>query len=168
MLKELRLAVMRQWEDLSPERKPALRRSDAPGYLLATDAPKVLSATDTDVFAARLTALGWQMDRKGDWLWLDAPVPVPEEVPDAWTGETGCCVSILRRAESHQQAPCDEETREWIRLIVKAAEKGGDALHRTAGELHGCLAEKLRLKSPLPTLLIPYLNAAAKEANLSC
>lgn len=160
MLRALRARVNAVLADTPVRRRPALRRSDAPDALLATDLPFAAEEEAAAAFVTRLTAEGWRIrPAENGWLLLDADVPVPEEnAPDAAPGECGCCLSILSR-----RAAEDGLAREWIRALVKAAEAGEKPFERCCGQLHAYLAELLRLHQPLPGSLLPYLRRAAHD-----
>lgn len=146
------------WAELAvtpAARKPALRRSDDPEALLATDLPLIADAAAVEAFLSRMTARGWRVWRAGDWLLLDAEVPPPESgEPAAPGGEPGCCVSLLMR---HPEGAPD---RALIRAVAKAAEEGYPALERLCGRLHAAWAAALREHRDLPGGLLPYLCRA--------
>ena len=158
MLSALRAQVNAELLRLEVNRRPALRRSDDPEALLATDLPLAASAETAEGFVRRLRELGWRVWMAANgWLLLDADVPLPEAAPaeEDVTGECGCCLSILaRHAEENGLAA------EWLRTIVKAAEAGEKPFGRCCGQLHAYLAELLRLHQPLPGKLLPYLKRA--------
>ncbi|MCH5287180.1 MAG: hypothetical protein J1E43_07140 [Christensenellaceae bacterium] len=155
MLTALRKDVQAVLERTPTARRPALRRSDDPDALLATDLP--LTADDQAVaeFIARMNALGWHVWRQGGWLLMDAEVPLPDcagtEPPE---GEAGCCISLLLR---HPEGEAD---RRAIRAVVKAAESGPSALERLCAGLHETWAAALREHRKLPGGLLPYLCRA--------
>lgn len=160
MLRALRARVNAVLADTPVRRRPALRRSDAPDALLATDLPFAAEEAAVTAFVTRLTAEGWRIrPAENGWLLLDADVPVPEaaEAVDA-PGECGCCLSILARHEQ-EDGPADE----WLRAVVKAAEAGEKPFGRCCGQLHAYLAELLRLHQPLPGSLLPCLRRAAHD-----
>ena len=75
MLRELRAQVNALLADTPVRRKPALRRSDAPGALLATDLPHAADEAATADFIARAEAAQWSVRRaENGWLLLDKPV----------------------------------------------------------------------------------------------
>ena len=155
MLTALRRTVQAALEELPVTRRPALRRSDDPQALLATDLPLTTDAGTVARFVARLEADGWRVCRRGDWLLLDADVPVPPwEIPAVLDGEAGCCISLLLRH------PGDEADRTVLREIVKAAESGRTALERLCARLHAEWAAALREHRNLPGGLLPYLCRA--------
>lgn len=137
-------------------RRPALRRSDTPEALLATDLPFAAEDGAVAGFIARAEAAGWQVRRaENGWLLLDKEVPVPQaEIPLGAQGPCGRCISVLAR---HQEAG---DARVWIRRIVTAQEAGERPLERSCSQLHRALAEMLRLRQPLPGALLPYLAQA--------
>ncbi|MGN0793076.1 MAG: hypothetical protein ACI4MG_01235 [Aristaeellaceae bacterium] len=156
MLKALRLQVNTALQSVPARRKPALRRSDAPDALLATDLPLAADANAVAAFIRALTGAGWRV-WQGDngWLLLDVPVPAPEHAPDADAdGECGCCLTLLTRH------PDTADATELIRLAVKAADAGRKPFERLCAWLHGELAVRLRRKEPLPGALRPYLARA--------
>lgn len=156
MLRQLRRQVNDALAAVPVRRKPALRRSDAPDALLATDLPLAAEREAVSAFTACMTALGWRVwSAANGWLLMDAPVPTPDTtgcvLPE---GECGCCVSLLlRHAEGGDAA-------DMIRAVVKAAEAGYLPFERLCGQLHGQLAAMLRLHQPLPAALLPYLYRA--------
>ena len=158
MLRALRARVNAALAEVPVRRKPALRRSDAPDALLATDLPHAAEAEAVAAFVARMTAEGWRIrTAENGWLLLDADVPLPEAAPaeEDVPGECGCCLSILAR-----HAEEDGPAAEWLRTIIRAAEAGEKPFERCCGQLHAYLAELLRLHQPLPGILLPYLKRA--------
>lgn len=136
-------------------RKPALRRSDDPEALLATDLPIIADGAAVETFSARMTARGWRVWRRGDWLLLDAEVPAQAVRQLAeLCGEPGCCVSLLMR---HPQGELDKAD---VRSLAKAAESGRPALERLCRGWHAAWAAALREHRNLPGGLLPYLCRA--------
>lgn len=155
MLTALRREVQAALEETPSARKPALRRSDDPGALLATDLLLTTTEEAVEDFVARMNGQGWQVWRRGDWLLLDKEPPVPDNaVPEPLKGEAGCCVSLLLR---HPGGGVD---REAVRAVVKAAEQGQPALERLCAELHESWAAALREHRTLPGGLLSYLCRA--------
>lgn len=155
MLTALRREVQKALTETPAARQPALRRSDDPEALLATDLPLIADSGAAEAFAVRMTARGWRVWRAGDWLLLDAEVPVPEtEVPAGASGEPGCCVSLLAR---HRNEKADKAA---VRALVKAAESGRPSLERLCGRLHAEWAAALREHGDLPGGVLPYLCRA--------
>ena len=155
MLTPLRRGMQTLLAAVPVRRKPALRRSDAPEALLATDLP--LAAEDAAVadFTALAEKAGWTVMRRGDWLLLDHPVDAPDcPVPAELPGEAGCCLSLLVR-HGGDDAPAED-----IRTLVKALDAGGNALERLCAAWHRDWAARLRRHEPLPGGLIPYLCGA--------
>ena len=152
MLKALRAQVQTVLYAVPARRKPALRRSDEPDALLATDLTLIAQEADVAAFVQTMAAQGWRTRLHNGWLLLDAPVPVPEaEMPRQLAGECGCCISLLARH------PDDGPAEAAIRALVKAADAGRAYVERLCGQLHGELAVSLRRRSPLPGALLPYL-----------
>ncbi len=142
------------------KRKPALRRSDLPDALFATDLPLVAEAEAVAAFCAQMAQMGWRTGMHNGWLTLDAPIPVPEHViPAAPAGECGCCISLLLR---HPDAAPAED---FIRAVVKAADAGRQPFERLCMSLHGEFAARLRQHAPLPGALLPYLCHAYQMLN---
>ena len=157
MLKLMREQVSAVMAQLTLNRRPALRRSDAPHALLATDLPLAAAPEAADLFLRQMKALGWQVTPSPNgWLLLDAPVPAPEQtdVPGDASGECGCCIAVLTRHPDAGDAAAE------IRALVKAAEAGRQPFERLCSRLHGALAEKLRRHEELPGALLPYLCRA--------
>lgn len=156
MMKTLRAEVNGVLMSVSCRRKPALRRSDEPEALLATDLPLAADAGAVGEVIQRLTALGWRIwPAENGWLLLDAPVPPPKTVPPStMQGECGCCIALLARH------PEDGDARGLIRSAVKAEEAGRQYFDRFCARLHGELAARLRRHEPLPGGLLPYLCRA--------
>ena len=155
MLTALRAEVSAALLETPSARRPALRRSDDPEALLATDLPLVADGEAVAVFEARLTAMGWRVSKAGDWLLMDVDVPMPETgMPAELIGEAGCCVSLLARH------PNDRTDRAAIRAVVKAVERGEAALERLCARLHAEWAAALREHRDLPGGLLPYLCRA--------
>lgn len=158
MLRALRREVQALLASVSSQRKPALRRTDDPGALLATDLPGIAQPEAVEAFAAELEAWGWRAWQRDGWLLLDRPVPVPEWAwPEAYPGEWGCCLWLLR-LHPGQEAPAGH-----IRALVKAQEQGREQVERLCRAWHGEFALLLRQHQPLPGGLAPYLCAAMKE-----
>lgn len=141
--------------DVPAQRKPALRRSEDPEALLATDLPLAAHAAAVEAFVRQMSNHGWRIREKQNWLLLDVDVPVPRFSPVQAKGELGCCISLLTR---HGGSGAPKET---IRAIVKAVEAG--TLERLCLRLHREWAELLRLHQPLPGGLKPYLCRAARD-----
>ncbi len=156
MLTALRAEVNALLAATPVRRKPALRRSDAPDALLATDLPFAADADAAADFIERAASAGWRVrTAENGWLLLDRDVPVPADaIPAEAPGECGCCLSLLARH------PQDGDAGEMIRRVVKAQEAGWRTFERLCGQLHAELAEMLRLHEPLPGALIPYLAYA--------
>lgn len=156
MLSALRAQVNAELLRLEVNRRPALRRSDDPEALLATDLPLASSAETAEGFVRRLRELGWRVwPGRNGWLLLDAPVSAPEPATNCVpAGECGCCVSILRRH------PDEGDASGMIRALVKAADAGRQPFERLCSQLHGQLAALLRRHEPLPSALLPYLCQA--------
>ena len=158
MLTLLRTQVQSALYAVPARRKPALRRSDAPDALFATDLPLVAESAAVEAFRADMAARGWHSKLRNGWLILDAPVPVPEYVlPKDLAGECGCCISLLLRHPG--SAPAEK----YIRIVVKAAEAGRQPFERMCGQLHGEFAARLRRHEPLPGALLPYLCRAMNQ-----
>lgn len=156
MLRALRAEVNALLAQTQVQRRPALRRSEAPGALLATDLPFAAPAQAVEDFIARAGSAGWRISRADNgWLLLDKPVPAPDTpVAQAAEGECGCCLSLLSRH------PEDGAAEELIREVVRAEEAGVRAFERCCRELHARLAAMLRRRQPLPGALLPYLAHA--------
>ena len=155
MLTVLRQRMQAVLYAVPAKRKPALRRSDAPDALFATDLPLIAEADAVRSFKEDMEAQGWTVRELNGWLTLDAPVPVPDcTIPEAAAGECGCCISLLLR---HRE---DAPAKDYIRAAVKAAEAGKLPFERLCGQLHGEFAARLRSHQPLPGHLIPYLCRA--------
>ena len=159
MLTPLRAEARAALDRMAVRRKPALRRSEDPGALLATDLPLAADAAAVEAFTKEMEARGWQVWRAANWLLLDKAVPAPpmEAVPGACPGELGCCISLLAR---HSEGAADAAD---IRALVKAAESGSPALERLCGQLHAEWAAALREHRSLPGGLLPYLCRAAEQ-----
>lgn len=155
MLTALRHQVQAALYTVSAKRKPALRRSDEPDALLATDLPLIAEEPEVAAFVQVMAAQGWRTRPHRGWLLLDAPVPVPEEdMPQCLTGECGCCITLLTRHAG------DAPAELYIRAAVKAAEAGKQYFERLCSQLHGDFAVRLRRHEPLPGALLPYLIRA--------
>lgn len=155
MLSQMRSQVRSVLEGVPARRKPALRRSDAPDALLATDLPLIAPSDAVEAFRADMSVLGWHTALRNGWLTLDAPVPPPDAaIPASFAGECGCCISLLLRHP--ETAPAED----FIRAVVKAADAGFIPLERLCVQLHAEFAARLRMHAPLPGALLPYLCAA--------
>lgn len=155
MLTALRRQVQSALYAVPAKRKPALRRSDAPDALLATDLPLIAEKPAVAAFVQTMAAQGWRTRLHRGWLLLDAPVPVPEaDMPQCLPGECGCCISLLTRHAD------DAPAEAYIRAAVKAAEAGEKYLERLCSQLHADFAARLRRHEPLPGALLPYLCRA--------
>lgn len=159
MLSVLRAEVNVLLAKTPVRRKPALRRADAQGALLATDLPHAADDTATADFIARAELSAWQVSRaENGWLLLDKPVPAPQTtIPALAEGECGCCISLLARH------PEDGTAAEMIRECVRAEEAGKQTFERFCGSLHARLAAMLRQHQPLPGALLPYLAHAYRN-----
>lgn len=152
MLTALRRQVQATLYAVPAKRKPALRRSDAPDALFATDLPLIAGADAVEVFRTEMQRQGWRLGEQKGWLTLDAPVPPPDmTVPDGLAGECGCCISLLLRHP--EEAPAED----CIRRVAKAADAGRMPFERLCTQLHGEFAVRLRRQEPLPGALLPYL-----------
>ena len=155
MLTALRQQVQAVLYAVPAKRKPALRRSDAPDVLFATDLPLIAEAEAVAAFIADMQKQGWTILERNGWLTLDKAVSVPEyTIPDVPAGECGCCISLLLR---HREAAPAED---YIRAVAKAAEAGRLPFERLCAQLHGEFAIRLREHQPLPGALLPYLCRA--------
>lgn len=160
MLTALRQQVQSVLYAVPAKRKPALRRSDAPDALFASDLPLIAEEGAVTAFCNDLAAIGWRTDMRNGWLVLDRPVPAPEaSVPADMAGEAGCCISLLMR---HTDAAPAEDL---IRLVVKAADAGKTPFERVCRQLHEEFAVRLRQHEALPGALLPYLCHACLAFN---
>ena len=156
MLTALRQEVQQLLAAVPTSRRPALRRSDEADALFATDLPFL---ADTADFCRLAEKHGWRTRMHGGWLLLDKlpnPPMMPDEIPDA-PGELGCCLSLLIRH------PDDAADDRLLRALLKSADAGGQALEKYCRALHRDLAACLRMHTPLPGHLLPYLCRAAEE-----
>ena len=71
MLTPLRREMQALLATVPVRRKPALRRSDAPEALLATDLPLAAEEAAVADFTALAENAGWTVLRRGDWLLMD-------------------------------------------------------------------------------------------------
>lgn len=138
-------------------RAPALRRSQSPEALLATDLPSLVTAEALLAFMAQAENRGWRVWEENGWLLLDHPVEAPNARPRPLTGEAACCLSLLLR---HPDGDAPETD---IRALVKAAEAGSAQVQRLCAAWHRAFAARLRRHEPLPSGLVPYLYAAFDE-----
>lgn len=136
-------------------RRAALRRSDLPDALFATDLPLLAQEDDLSAMIAVEVQQGWRVGfLPNGWMTLDHDVPVPEAaVPPMPRGEMGCCLSLLLRH------PGGEKDARLIRALAKADEVGAAEVEKLCRGLHRELAQRLRQHVPLPDLL-PNLCAA--------
>lgn len=158
MMRALRQEMQALLSAAQTARRPALRRSSVPWALLATDLP--LLTADWADFAHLAAENGWRVEVQNGWLLLGKtpnPPEMPGTLPDA-PGELGCCLSLLSR---HQEAG---EAGDWLPLLLKAEDTGGQALERYARALHRELAARLRRHETLPGTLLPFLCHAAGNA----
>ena len=155
MLSELRKQMQQLLAQVPASRKAALRRTDAPDALLATDLPLLAEEDDLTAFVAVVMAHGWRVAfAPNGWMKLDHDIPVPGvTVPEGVAGEAGCCISLLQRH------PGNEVDAVRLRALVKADDAGKKELDKLCRAWHREFAEMLREKKPLPALL-PYLSAA--------
>lgn len=156
MLSPLRAEANALLAAAQTRRRPALRRSDAPHALLATDLPFAADDAAVADFATRAQAAGWRVQQaQNGWLLLDHDVPVPRAaIPDCPKGACGRCISLLQRH------PEEGDAGAWIRRIVIAQDAGEQAFVRLCTQLHQELAAMLRRHQPLPGGLLPYLAEA--------
>lgn len=155
MLSALRREMQQLLAQTPASRKPALRRSDAPDALLATDLPLLAEEDDLTAFIAVAMAKGWRVSfLPNGWMALDHDVAAPDvPVPAAAEGEIGCCLSLLTR---HPQGRAEAA---YIRALVKADDAGKQELEKLCRTWHGDFARRLRLHQMLPGVL-PHLCAA--------
>ena len=152
MLTALRRQVQAVLYAVPATRKPALRRSDAPEALFATDLPLIAGEEAVHTFIADMERQGWRLRELNGWLALDAAIPVPEYIiPTTPAGECGCCITMLLR---HQE---DAWAADYIRVVVKAADAGKMPFERLCAQLHADFSVRLRKHQPLPAALLPYL-----------
>lgn len=158
MLRALRHQVQLRLESVPASRKPALRRSDHPHALLATDLPGIAREKDVAAFVSAMEAEGWRVWEERGWQLMDHAVPLPRwRWPEEYPGEWGACLWLLKHH------PGSEAPAEMIRALVKAAEQGPARVEHLCAQWHGLFAELLRGHQPLPGGLAPYLAAAMKE-----
>lgn len=158
MLTALREAARERLAQIPVQRKPALRRTDNPDALLACDLPGVAAPEEVQAFTADMENAGWRIQQEDGWLLMDHDVPEPAWAwPDAYPGEWGCCLWLLRRY------PGKDAPAEKVRALVKAAEMGPGRVEWLCARWHGEFAALLREHQPLPGGLAPYLCAAMKE-----
>lgn len=155
MLTALRAEAAALLSACPTRRRPALRRSDDPTFLLATDLPLAAEAAVAEAFTHQMEAQGWRIVPRGGWLLMDHALPMPADPGLATApGEMGCALWLLRRHPGGE-APADA-----LRALVKAAEAGPGPLERLCREWHAAWAEALRRHITLPGGLAPYLAAA--------
>lgn len=160
MLAAMRAQIQQALYAVPARRRPALRRTDAPDALLATDLPLVAGEEDVAAFIEAIGRWGWRVTPREGWLQLDADVPVPmSDVPKDLPGEAGCCISLLLR---HPGADCPAAL---IRSVVKAADAGKQPFERLCGKLHADMAAALRRHDALPGGLLRYLCQACSDLN---
>lgn len=158
MLTALRKEVQAHLAQVPCLRRPALRRTDDPHFLLMTDLPMAAPPQAVAAFAAALRASGWVVQESSGWLLLDCPIPRPTcPLPTAYPGEIGCCLWLLR------QHPGGDAPPEMLRALAKAAECGLPQVERLCKAWHGQFAALLRQHQGLPSGLLPYLCAVVKE-----
>lgn len=158
MLTAMRRQVQACLASVPCRRRPALRRTDNPDFLLMTNLPQAASPQDVAAFAQALRHLGWRVEEIPGWLLLDGPIPVPAcPAPASYPGEAGCCAWLL------QHHPGGDAPLDMLRALVKAAEQGAPQVEKLCRAWHGQLAAMLRRHQPLPGGLLPYLCAAMKE-----
>lgn len=159
MLTPLRQEVQACLSTIRCQRKPALRRTDDPDYLLMTDLPQAAMPESVAAFAAALQLRGWAVQEMPGWLLLDHPLPAPAyTLPTDYPGELGCCMWLLR------QHPGSAAPPEMLRALAKAAEQGSAQVERLCTAWHRQFAAQLRRHQPLPGGLFPYLCALNKES----
>lgn len=155
MLTKLRGDVRAAMDGLPLTRRPALRRSDDPDMLLATDLPLVADDEVVERFLARMKRMGVLVSRQGNWLLMNAELDAPEHsVPARADGELGCCISLLERH------PSNGTDARALRALAKAVECGRGEVQRLCAELHAAWAGMLRQHQELPGALLPYLYFA--------
>ena len=160
MLTDLRRALNGALSALPTARRPSVRRAPEEDWLFSSDVPRLTDEKTLRAFIARLTEEGWRCEARGGLLWLDHAIPVPEAAASKGAlppGERGCAVSLLRR---HPGGPWDMRA---ARAIAKAAEQGGPSLERLCRQLHLAWAAGLRAGTPLPSALLPLLEAACRQ-----
>lgn len=88
----------------------------------------------------------WQVRVEGNWCYLDKQMMFPESETAAAAGEKGALLSLLSRHRHGKEAPAA------IRALLKADERGEEALEDLCRQWHMICAEKLRKKEELPDL----------------
>lgn len=158
MLTPLRQEVQACLRNVPCRRKPALRRTDDPGFLLMTDLPQAAPPEAVTDFTANLRLHGWTVQEVSGWLLLDRLIPSPVcTLPKNYAGELGCCLWLLHHHPGNAAPP------EMLRALAKAAEQGPIQLERLCKAWHGQFAALLRQHQPLPGGLLPYLCTLNKE-----
>ena len=147
MLKKIRQELLQAFAEENLPRTPFLRRSDDPSWLLVSDWPR-LSRTVPEL----LSRPGWRWEVRDGLLWMDNLPEKPERHPQVQAaGETGCLLSLLRRHPRGTEEPV------MIRRLLKLMDSPKQERERGMARVHGELAERLRLRQPLPDLL-PWLE----------
>lgn len=158
MLTELRRMIRAELDALGARRPPALKRTEDPDALLATDLPLAGDAAQTDAFLRRMKELGVTCRACRGWILLDAAAVLPPDDPAIpAAGECACCLAILRR---HM---CKDASPALIRRILKASEAGKMPFERLCTQLHAELAAMLRRHETLPADAAGCLAAAWKN-----
>ncbi|MBR4712022.1 MAG: hypothetical protein IKP10_08290 [Clostridia bacterium] len=160
MLRAAREAAVELMRGIPAARRPALRRANEAGWMLATDLPLIADEAGREHFLTLAREAGWRTGRTpGGWVLLDRldllpQAPPPDRLPD---GEAGALISLLARH------PSDGTDDEALRAIAAAAEQGRPQLDRLCAALHAAWARALRRHEKIPGALMPYLCAAVRE-----
>lgn len=152
MLTQARALLNGLMAALPTSRKPALRRSDVPGFTLATDLPLCADETTVADFVQQAAARGCRAVLSNGWLLLDPVIRVSISASSVVPGdsEAACLISLLHRHPDTIHDP------ECIRRLARACDAGSGAMARLYPQLHHEWAQRLRRHEPLPDVL-PYL-----------
>lgn len=155
MLTALRQQLQQLLLHTPASRRPALRRSDRPDALFATDLPLLTEEDDLTASIAVAVQSDWRIGfLPNGWMTLDHDIPAPPlTIPPISQNEAGCCLSLLL------QHPGGTVEKEYIRAIAKAADIGPVEVEKLCRIWHGDFSARLRQHQTLPDVL-PYLCAA--------
>ena len=141
-------------------RRPALRRSLLEDWLYAADLPGLCPDRELDDLLLRIRKAGWETMADRGWIQFRKQAPEP---PEGWYcgrfgPEAACCRSLLERHPERENMIPHAETC----LLIRAGEKGEEALEHACAELHGQWAERLRNGRKLPAVSTRYFGAGSE------
>ena len=156
-MNKLRRELNELLADTNGTRPAALRRSLTEDFLYATDLPQTADSETVFCFIRRAEAAGWHTADADGWIQLDKCPADPPEPPAAPGPEARCCAALLRQHPEGRRNSSREK-----RILIKAAEKGPEALEQACAALHREWAVNLRRHEGLPDLPEKWFEEESK------